>query len=128
MKRHTIIVWYTILLILVVSGLPRMSFSQTNCSQVLVDAQNMFEDGKINEIPEFLDPCLTDGFTKEEKIEAYKLLSMVYTFMDEDENADQHQPGRGGKRAASTSTLLGAVLHPFARLGHTLPGGGIADA
>ena len=89
MNRQTSQFYYNLLLFLVVMGFSRLSFGQTNCSQVLVDAQNLYEDGKINEIPDFVDPCLKSGFSKDERIEAYKLLSMVYTFMDEDENADQ---------------------------------------
>ena len=89
MKKLNRIFHLKLLMVILVMGYAFNANSQTNCSQVLVDAQNLFDDGRINEIPTFMESCLVSGFTKEEKIEAYKLLSMVYTFLDEDENADQ---------------------------------------
>jgi len=89
MKRQKRTIWYIPLLIFMLVGYARVSFSQDNCSQVLVDAENLYEDGKIEEIPEFVHPCMKSGFTKEEKVQAYKLLSMVYAFLDEDEKADE---------------------------------------
>jgi hypothetical protein len=89
MKKLNRIFYQKLLLTLLLLGSIVVVKGQTNCSQVLVDAQNLFEDGKISEIPDFMQQCMASGFNKEERIEAYKLLSMVYTFLDEDENADQ---------------------------------------
>ncbi|MFC2124279.1 outer membrane beta-barrel protein [Bacteroidota bacterium] len=89
MKKPDRIFYLKFLIAVLFLGSVLNANGQTNCSQVLVDAQNLFEDGKINEIPMFIESCMVTGFTKDEKIEAYKLLSMVYTFLDEDENADQ---------------------------------------
>lgn len=53
---------------------------QNACFVKLADAQIMFESGQIEEIPSLLDSCLHNGFTRDEKIQAYRLLIQVYLF------------------------------------------------
>ena len=53
------------------------------CTQVLQQAQSIYENGEIASIPEQLSPCLEkNGFTKEEEIRAKKLNTLVHIFMD----------------------------------------------
>jgi hypothetical protein len=62
------------------------------CSVVLKEAQKMYDDGKIETIPQFLQNCLTkaDGFTKEERVQAYRLMVLSYLFQDNKVEAEKH--------------------------------------
>ncbi|MFN6946475.1 MAG: porin family protein [Cytophagaceae bacterium] len=61
---------------------------QSNCSQVLKRAQSTFEQGRIDEVPKMVEACLASGFTKEERIAAYKLLTLTYLYQNERELAE----------------------------------------
>lgn len=52
--------------------------SQNNCLQLLEQAEVLFEQGIIEEIPELLSGCLEDGFSPENLIRAQKLLIFAY--------------------------------------------------
>jgi hypothetical protein len=56
------------------------AWSQPPCVNVLVQAKQMFEDGLIEQIPGLLNPCIAQGFSNPEKLEAYKLLVNAYLF------------------------------------------------
>ena len=62
--------------------------SQT-CTEVLRDATQVYNDGKPQFIPKMLEECLVSGFTKEEEVEALKLLTLSYIYMDEPYKADE---------------------------------------
>ena len=64
------------------------SYSQTLCSQNLSAAQNSFDNGHLYSIPSDLKDCLDNGFTKQEKIQAYKLLTITYLFIDDPISAE----------------------------------------
>jgi Outer membrane protein beta-barrel domain len=63
-----------------------------NCSQTLRLARSTYDQGRLHELPELMKKCLantgTDGFTKQERVEAYKLLTMGYIYLEEPEKAD----------------------------------------
>ncbi|MFW5761879.1 MAG: hypothetical protein ACOCXH_12960, partial [Cyclobacteriaceae bacterium] len=59
------------------------------CSEVLGQAEDEYEIGHLYAIPGILNDCLNRGFSKEEKIRAYRLLTLTYLFIDEPEKADQ---------------------------------------
>lgn len=56
-------------------------FSQ-DCVLKLREAQRLYDQGVIENIPELLTPCINKGFTREDKLQAYKLLIQVYQFDD----------------------------------------------
>lgn len=58
-------------------------FSQEDCAAKIQEAQRYYDQGMIEEIPSMLAPCMEEGFTRTQKIEAYKLIIMSYLF---DEN------------------------------------------
>lgn len=65
-----------------------------NCSQYLNEAEDLFDAGRISKIPEILNRnkgvCFHgDGFTKEEKIQAYRLMALVHIFKDEEVEAEE---------------------------------------
>ncbi|MEP2023897.1 MAG: porin family protein [Reichenbachiella sp.] len=64
-----------------------------NCTQKLNQAEDMFDAGSLSEIPELLNgnrgKCFNkDGFSKEEKIRAYRLLALVHLFNDNGPEAE----------------------------------------
>jgi len=56
------------------------SLQAQDCSFTLSKAQKNFEAGVIEQIPQSLQPCIENGFTKEEKLQAYKLIIQCYLF------------------------------------------------
>lgn len=56
---------------------------QENCRSTLVEAGQLYNQGLIDEIPELLAPCMEEGFTRAEMIEAYKLVILAYLFDDD---------------------------------------------
>lgn len=54
--------------------------AQEDCSATLLEAREYYEQGLIEKIPDLLAPCLEEGFTRAQKIEAYKLLILAHLF------------------------------------------------
>jgi hypothetical protein len=66
------------------------AFAQApNCSQTLRLATSTYEQGRLHELPGLLDGCLKSGFTTEQKVQAYKLLTLAYIYLEEPEKADE---------------------------------------
>ena len=63
-------------------------YSQENCSSKLKQAEAMFDNGVIEDVPSMLDQCIKIGFNKDEKIRALKLTIKSYLFDDKYEQAD----------------------------------------
>lgn len=61
---------------------------QSSCAQTLRTARATYDHGKLHELPALLDACLKNGFTQEEKVEAYKLLTLAYIYLEEPAKAD----------------------------------------
>ena len=63
---------------------------QQECAFILEESQELFDAGLIEDIPERLEGCLEKGFTREEKLQAYKLVILSYLFDDNIEQADAY--------------------------------------
>lgn len=63
--------------------------AQNTCTEQLTMAQRSFDDGLLDDIPRMLENCMKNGFTREEKTNAYKLLIQTYLFNEEPQKADQ---------------------------------------
>ncbi len=66
---------------------------ELNCTQKLNQAEDMFDAGSLSGIPELLNgkrvKCFNKGgFSKEEKIRAYRLLALVHLFNDNGPEAE----------------------------------------
>src|SRR6187431_2599241 len=61
----------------------------TSCAQTLRLAQSTYEQGRLHEVPSLLQACLSNGFSKQEKVSAYKLLTLSYLYLEEPEKADE---------------------------------------
>lgn len=63
-----------------------------NCSQTLRLARSTYDQGRLHELPELMKKCLantgSEGFTKQERVEAFKLLTMAFIYLEEPEKAD----------------------------------------
>lgn len=64
------------------------SFAQDQCAVALSDAEDKYDQGKLYDIPEMIQSCLEGGFSKEEKVRAYRLLTLTYLFLDYYQEAD----------------------------------------
>lgn len=68
------------------------SFGQAStCTQTLRLARSTYEQGRLHELPGLLKNCLEtpDGFTKSERVEAYKILTNTYIYLEEPALADE---------------------------------------
>jgi hypothetical protein len=62
---------------------PIFSYAQeSSCAVKLREAQELYSAGQIEVVPGLLHSCLVNGFTPEEKVQAYKLLINSYIFDD----------------------------------------------
>ncbi len=59
-----------------------------NCEEKLKQAQQSFDEGRIRKVEPILSKCLENGFTKDQKIRAYKLLAKTYIYLDRQADAD----------------------------------------
>ncbi|MEQ8423852.1 MAG: hypothetical protein RIA63_04020, partial [Cyclobacteriaceae bacterium] len=68
------------------------SYAQTStCAQTLRLARSTYEQGRFHEIPALLESCLRGGdgnFTKQESVEALRILTLSYIYQEEPEQAD----------------------------------------
>lgn len=62
--------------------------SQDQCTINLNEAEDRYESGHLYEIPAILNTCFDAGFTKEQKIRAYRLLTLSYLLLNYYEEAD----------------------------------------
>lgn len=61
-----------------------------SCTQNLNSAEDLFEQGNLLGIPRLLNSCFRkSGFSKEETIRAYRLLTLVYIYTDNEALAEQ---------------------------------------
>jgi hypothetical protein len=67
----------------------QMAIGQDDCTIKLTQAQKLYEEGKIEKIPGLLSECLQNGFNKENKVTALRLLTLVYLFDDNTEMAEK---------------------------------------
>jgi hypothetical protein len=60
------------------------------CTQRLNKAQKIYDAGKITEVEPYLLECIENGFTKEEKMQALRLLILASLFQDEHDKAEKN--------------------------------------
>lgn len=70
------------------------AFSQaTNCTQTLRLIRTTYEQGRLHELPKMAEGCLAGegagGFSREERKEAYRYLTLAYIYLEEPEKADE---------------------------------------
>lgn len=63
-------------------------YAQETCLESLSRAEDEFDLGRLYQVPEKLKDCLESGFTREEKVRAYRLLTLSYLYLNYFEKAD----------------------------------------
>ena len=61
---------------------------QEDCGSKFVEAQELYRQGLIEDIPQLLKPCIESGFTRAQRNEAYKILILAYLFDGDQYNAE----------------------------------------
>jgi hypothetical protein len=84
----------TCLAALLCAGLCFFSFlpvsgQEEDCASKIQEAQKYYDQGMIEEVPRLLASCMADGFTRVQKIEAYKLIILSYLFDDNQFEAEK---------------------------------------
>lgn len=74
--------------IVLILCMPLVTVAQNTCSQTLIKAQITYYEGRADEVPSILAACLKEGFTDEEKSQAYRLLTLTYLYLNETQNAE----------------------------------------
>lgn len=63
--------------------------NNTTCAQTLRLARSVYENGRLHELEGLLEGCVkADQWTTQERVDAYKLLTLAYIYMEEPEKAD----------------------------------------
>lgn len=73
----------------VLAGSAYTAYGQSTCAQTLRLAQSVYDQGRLHELPQLLENCLKEGFNDTEKVNAYKLLTLTYTYLEEPAKADE---------------------------------------
>jgi hypothetical protein len=60
------------------------------CTQKLNKAKKVYESGNITQVESYLTKCIDEGFTKEEKMQALRLLILSYLFQDDHDKAEKN--------------------------------------
>ena len=63
--------------------------AEGTCAFTLQEAQSLYDQGLIENIPDMLQECIRSGFTKEERQDAYKLIILAYLFDDNQDMANE---------------------------------------
>lgn len=88
MHRFTQVLISVLLLTALLAGLPERAFAQNACSQTLIQAQIAYYEGRANDVPTILNACIKSGFTRDEKVQAYRLLILTYLYLNEFRDAE----------------------------------------
>ncbi len=77
------------ILFLILIGINQWGMAQDDCIVKLNEAEKLYEQGKIEKIPDLLSNCIETGFNKENKIAALRLLTLVNLFEDNQNKAEK---------------------------------------
>ncbi len=65
------------------------AIAQDDCTVKLIEAEKLYEEGKIEKVPDLIDNCIESGFNKENKVNALRLLTLVYLSEDNIDKAEE---------------------------------------
>ena len=78
MRKLSVILAFLVLGIIPVFG------QEEDCSFTLREANNLYAQGRIENIPAMLEDCIEQGFTSEDRLAAYKLIILCSLYDDEE--------------------------------------------
>ncbi len=76
------IVWRFVLFSVPILFFPVAMVAQQCNDITLSDSRKLYENGKFIDVIQKLQPCITDGFSERQKVEAYRLLAMTHIATD----------------------------------------------
>ncbi len=77
-----------VLFIIILSMTGLRAHAQNQCAESLSQAEEKYKQGKLYDIPALLTECIDNGFSKEEEIKAYRLLTLSWLFLNYEKEAD----------------------------------------
>ena len=60
---------------------------EEDCAIKLREAQQLYDAGKIETVPDMLQSCIDKGFTQEERLTAFKLIILCQIYNDDPDEA-----------------------------------------
>ncbi|MBK5280422.1 MAG: PorT family protein [Bacteroidia bacterium] len=60
----------------------------STCTQTLRLVQSTYEQGRLHELETLMGACLINGFDDQQKLQAYRYLTLAYIYLEEPEKAD----------------------------------------
>ena len=61
---------------------------EASCAQTLRLVQSTYEQGRLHELEALMTRCLASGFDDQQKVTAYRYLTLAYIYLEEPEKAD----------------------------------------
>ncbi len=61
----------------------------STCTQTLRLVQSTYEQGRLHELETLMAECLKSGFDEQQKVNAYRYLTLAYIYLEEPEKADE---------------------------------------
>lgn len=83
----------SVFILLIFFGFLPEAIPQADCALSLRNAQELYNSGKIEGIPALLQPCMESGFTRDERIQAYKLIINASIFDSKLQEAEEQMLG-----------------------------------
>ncbi len=72
---------------------PLSAQDEEECLYTLRRAEELYDQGLIEDIPSMLQPCIQQGFSREDRLRAYKLVILSYLYDDNKEKAEAEMLG-----------------------------------
>jgi hypothetical protein len=86
---RTLVVAAALILVFVAPQLAVAQQQQSTCAQTLRLARSVYENGRLHELEGLLSGCISSSeWTTQERVDAYKLLTLAYIYMEEPQKAD----------------------------------------
>ncbi|HBX52966.1 MAG: hypothetical protein A2275_07260 [Bacteroidetes bacterium RIFOXYA12_FULL_35_11] len=81
---------FVISFIFLITLFTQQTKAQEDCSVLLKKAGQYFEEGAIDSVFKLIEPCIERGYDKKEKLQAYRLLTLVSLYQDNKKNAEKY--------------------------------------
>ncbi len=81
--------YFLVFLILFIGLATNEAFAQNNCDwSAINEAAQKYQTGNFDEVLKILKPCIDNGFSSEQKVQAYRLSAKTYLALDNDSAAN----------------------------------------
>ncbi len=80
---------FIFIIFIVWNGWGQTIHAQSGCVLTLREAERLYNQGEFKEVPGLLESCMNRGFTRDERLQAYKLIFQSYYMEDHLDLAEQ---------------------------------------